>query len=362
MVRKGVVQTMAMGTVELLRTLTDAFGPSGFEDEARDVIQALVEPLADEVTVDTLGNLIVTKRGKSETTFMLDAHMDEIGFMITWIEEGGFLRFQPIGGWDTRIIPSHALTILSDDGAKIKGAIGTPPPHVLRPEDRDKPFKIEDLFVDIGVDSADEVRALGIRVGSPAVIAYPFEQLSGQRVMAKALDDRAGCAVMVRVLEALQGDELDVTFVAAFTVQEEVGLRGAGTAAWQIDPDIAIALEGSIAADMPGVPAARNPASQGKGPTIRIMDSGMIGMPRMIRALATTAEDAGIPFQYQVPAPGGTDAGAIHRTRGGVLSGVVSLPCRYIHPPCSVMRIDDFENGVRLVTEFVRRCPGVVGM
>jgi endoglucanase len=180
--------------------------------------------------------------------------------------------------------------------------------------------------------------------------------------MTKALDDRAGCAVMIRVLEALRGEQLDVTLVAAFTVQEEVGLRGAGTAAWTIDPDIAIALEGTIAADVPGVAAARQPTRQGKGPSIRIMDNSMIGNPRMIRALATTAEENGIPFQYQLPAPGGTDAGAIHRTRGGVLSGVVSLPCRYIHAPCTVMRLDDFENAVRLVSTFVRRCPGVVGV
>lgn len=353
---------MSIETVELLQRVTDAFGPSGFEDEIRDLIRELVEPLADEVRVDTLGNLLVTKRGKSDTTFMLDAHMDEIGFMVTWIEENGFLRFQPIGGWDARIIPSHALTILSDSGTKIKGAIGTPPPHVLRPEDRDKPFKIEDLFVDAGAENADEVRDMGIRIGSPAVIAYPFERLGQHRVMAKALDDRAGCAVMIRTLEALKDVDLDVTFVAAFTVQEEVGLRGAGTAAWQIDPAIAIALEGTIAADVPGVPAPRQPTRQGKGPSIRIMDSGMIGMPRMIRALASTAEEAGIPFQYQVPAPGGTDAGAIHRTRGGVLSGAVSVPCRYIHSPVSVMRLDDFENTVRLVTEFVRSCPGAVGM
>jgi endoglucanase len=353
---------MAIETVELLRAVTSAFGPSGFEDEVRDLLREMVEPLADEVRVDTLGNLLVTRKGRSATTFMLDAHMDEIGFIVSWIEEGGFLRFQPIGGWDARIIPSHALTIQTDSGAKIKGAIGTPPPHVLRPEDREKPFKIEDLFVDIGVDSADDARALGVRIGSPAVVSYPFEQLGEQRVMAKALDDRAGCAVMVRTLEALKDVDLDVTFVAAFTVQEEVGLRGAGTAAWQIDPDIAIALEGTIAADVPGVPAPRQPTRQGQGPSIRIMDSGMIGMPRMIRALAETAESAGIPFQYQVPAPGGTDAGAIHRTRGGVLSGAVSVPCRYIHAPCTVMRLDDFENAARLVTEFVRRCPAVVGM
>jgi endoglucanase len=351
-----------METVELLRRVTEAFGPAGFEDEAREVIRGLVEPLADNVTVDTLGNLLVTKRGLTDTTLMLDAHMDEIGFIVTWIEDNGFVRFQPIGGWDARIIPSHAMTILTDSGAKVKGAIGTPPPHVLRPEDREKPFKIEDLFVDIGVESADEARALGVRTGSPAVISYPFEILAGNRVMTKALDDRAGCAVMIRVLEAIQGEQLDVTVVAAFTVQEEVGLRGAGTAAWTIDPDIAIALEGTIAADVPGVAAARQPTRQGNGPSIRILDNSMIGNPRMIRALAATAEENGIPFQYQLPAPGGTDAGAIHRTRGGVLSGVVSLPCRYIHAPCTVMRLDDFENAVRLVSAFVRRCPGVVGM
>jgi endoglucanase len=351
---------MAMDTVELLRRLTSAFGPSGFEDAVRETIREIVEPLVDDVRVDTLGNLIATKRGRGDSVLMLDAHMDEIGFMVTYVEEGGFLRFTTLGGWDARIVPSHAMTIRSDDGSFVKGMIGTAPPHVLRAEDREKPFKLDDLFIDIGATSADEVAALGIHTGSPAVIAYPFEPLNDRVVMSKAIDDRAGCAVLIRTLEALAGEELDVTVVANFAVQEEVGLRGAETAAYQIDPDIAIAVEGTIAADVPGIAGSRTPTRQGRGPAISVLDNSMIGNPTMVNALRTAADEAGIPWQYKVPAPGGTDAGIIHRTRAGVLAGVVSMPCRYIHSPYAVLRLEDFENAHRLVTEFARRSAALV--
>lgn len=351
-----------MESVDVLRTLSDAFGPSGFEDEVRVQIQQLVTPMVDEVSVDTLGNFIATKRGRGDRTLMLDAHMDEIGFMITWVEDGGFLRFTTIGGWDPRIVPAHAITIRTDHGTYVRGMIGTAPPHILNPADRDKPFRIEDLFIDVGARSADEVAEMGIRIGSPAVISYGFQRLGDDVVMGKAFDDRAGCAVVIRALEALRDETTDVTIVAAFTVQEEVGLRGAQTAAYHVNPDIAIALEGSIAADMPGVPAARQPMRQGQGPSIRIMDSSMIGMPRVITALADTARSESIRFQYQVPAPGGTNAGIIHRSRAGVLAGVVSLPCRYIHSPYSTLRLSDFEEAVRLIVAFSRRLPTVVGL
>lgn len=351
---------MPLETVELLRKLTSAFGPSGFEEEARAVIRAIVEPLVDDVRVDTLGNLIATKRGRGSRTLMLDAHTDEIGFLISYVEDGGFLRFTTLGGWDARIVPSQAMTIRADDGSFIKGMIGTSPPHILQPEDRDKPFKLDDLFVDIGASSAEEVAELGIRTGSPAVISYPFEQLNDRVIMAKAIDDRGGCGVLIRVLEALTDETLDITVVANFAVQEEVGLRGAQTAAYQIDPDLAIAVEGSIAADVPGVPASRQPMRQGRGPALSVLDSTMIPSARMVNALTSIANDAGIPWQYKVPAPGGTDAGAIHRNRAGVLAGVVSIPCRYIHSPYAVMRLEDFENAARLVTEFARRGPGML--
>jgi tetrahedral aminopeptidase len=350
-----------MDARELLQTLSDAFGPSGFEDEVRDTLQSMVRPLVDEARTDVLGNLIAM-RGSSGPRLMLDAHMDEIGFMVSHVEEGGFLRFTQTSGWDPRIVPSHMLSIRTDTGALVKGMIGTPPPHITPAADREKPFRLDDLFVDIGATSAREVAEIGIRVGSPAVIAYPFEQLGADVVMGRALDDRAGCAVIVRVLEELQDTSLDVTLVAAFTVQEEVGLRGAGTATFQVEPEIAIALEGTIAADTPGISGAKQITRQGRGPVISVMDAGMIVPPRFVRALTQVADDEGIPWQYKTPPAGGTDAGAIHRSRGGVLTGVVSLPCRYIHSPYAIMRLSDLEHTVQLVTAFVRRCPQVLGM
>jgi endoglucanase len=310
--------------------------------------------------VDALGNLIATRRGTGDTTLMLDAHMDEIGFIISYVEEGGFLRFCQTSGWDPRIVPAQVLTIQTDLGGYVKGYIGMPPPHILRPEDRDKPYKLEDLFVDIGVSSSEEVAALGVRIGSPAVIAYPFEQLNEQVVMARAIDDRAGCAVIVKTLEALAGQELDATVVASFSVQEEVGLRGATTAAYQIEPDIALVIESTVAADVPGIPPARRPTRFGSGPAVIVMDNTMITRGRTVHAITELADEHLIPWQYRVPYGGGTNAGAIHRSRAGVLTGVVSLPVRYFHSPYALMRLDDFHNTVRLVTEFTRSCSQIV--
>lgn len=351
-----------LNTVDLLRELSETFGISGFEDDVQTVIASIVQPLADDIRTDTLGNLIVTRRGRGDKTLMLDAHMDEIGFMVSFVEPGGFLRFAPIGGWDPRVIPSHSMTIMADGGAAIKGVVGVPPPHITPPADREKPHKMDDLFIDIGAESSREVAEMGIHIGSPAAIAYPFEQLNDNLVRGKALDDRAGCAVLIKTLEALQGEDLDMTVVANFAIAEEVGLRGATTAAYQIEPDIALAIEGTIAADTPGTPPSKQPTRFGQGPAISVLDNSMIGNPRMIHALTSLADSEDICWQYKVPAPGGTDAGAIQRSRGGVLAGVVSIPCRYIHSPFSLMRLDDFEGTVRLVTAFARHGLDRLGM
>jgi len=310
----------------------------------------------DEVRVDTLGNLLATRRGRGDVTLMLDAHMDEVGFMVSYIEDNGYLRFTPIGGWDPRIIPSHQLTVVTDDGTRIKGIIGTPPPHILRPADRERPFEIEELFVDIGASDAAAVRELGIRIGNQAVISYPFEPLNGRFVTGKALDDRAGCAVIVETLAALAGQDVDATVVGAFTICEETGLVGATTAAYQIEPDVALALEGTICADAPGIGPARSVTRSGSGPSISVADRSQVVRPHVVRALTGLAEREGIPYQYKLPAHGGTDAGAIQRSRCGVLAGVVSVPCRYIHSPFAVMSMDDFDNAVRLTTAFARHC------
>jgi endoglucanase len=282
--------------------------------------------------------------------------MDEIGFMAQYIEDSGFIRVAQVGGWDARTLPSHVVTFVADDGTRVKGVIGTVPPHLLTPADRDKAHRLEDLFVDIGVSSGDEARALGIRIGSPATLAYPFERYNDNVVCGKALDDRAGCAVLVKTLEALAGAEVDATVIGAFVVMEESGLIGATTASFQEEPDIAIVLEATVCTDIPGVPPERQPTRIGRGPSITVADGSQVVRPRMVRAMSHIAESEGIPWQYKLPRYGGTDGGAIQRSRGGVLSGTISVPCRYIHTPFSMLRLDDFENAVKLTTAFARRC------
>lgn len=358
-----------METITLLQDLSNAFGVSGFEDEVREVIRRMIQPYVDEIRTDTLGNLIATRRGDPAVRphkLMFDAHMDEIGLMVSYVEENGFLRFVPLGGWDPRILPSHSVTIFTRKGKKLKGVIGSTPPHILRPEDREKPFRIEDLFIDVGGSSKKEVRKMGIEIGDPAVPSYPFEVLNppssplhkgenrGIIVMGKALDDRAGCAVLVKTLMELKSSEgRDVTLISNFSTGEEIGGRGARTAAYQIEPDLAIAFEGTIGADIPGIPPQRQPVGLGKGPAITVADQSIVVNRRLVKALETVAEKLKISYQYKLPSFGGTDAGVIHTTKGGVLSGVISVPCRYIHSPFGIMRLDDFENTVKLAKGLV---------
>jgi len=347
-----------MESHSLLASLSNAFGVSGYEDDVRRMIEALVAPWADDARTDVLGNLIVTRRGRgADPTVMLDAHMDEIGFLVSHIEDDGFLRFAAVGGWDARLPLAHAVTIRTRDGALVRGVVGSLPPHILSDRERERPIPLEAMYLDVGAGSAGEVAALGVRIGDPATIAYPCEHLPGGLVMGKALDDRAGCAVLINTLEALAGGALDGTLVCAFTIGEETGLRGARTAAHQIEPDIALAIEGTVAADLPGVSGARRVTRLGGGPAITIADRAMIVRPQLVHALERVAEAQGIPYQHKRPTYGATDAGVIHTTRGGVLSGSVSVPCRYIHSPLSLLRLSDFEDTVRLVTAFVREAP-----
>jgi endoglucanase len=312
-----------MDTIKLMQTLSNAFGVSGFEHEVRAEIEKIVKPLVDEMYVDALGNLIATRKGKSDFTLMLDAHMDEVGLIVSYIEERGFLRFATLGGWDARVLPAQVVQVQTRTGKKLMGVIGSLPPHVLKPEEREKPFKIDDMFIDIGAESAAEACKLGVRIGDPAVPFSPFTPLSENVLGGKAFDDRAGCAVMIRVLEALKNTKLDLRLVCNFAVTEEIGARGARTAAHQIQPNVALALEGTVGADVPGVPPARQPTGMGKGPSITIADNSMIAHRRVVEALEKTAEKNKIAYQYKLPIYGGTD---------------------------------DFEQTVKLTTEFVKTC------
>ena len=349
-----------MQSVEVLRELSDGFGVAGFEDEVREKIAALVSPLVDEVKTDALGNLFAIRRGSGDRTLMLDAHMDEVGFIVQWIDDNGYLRFAPIGGWDERIVPGHRIVLLTREGTKRQGVIGTAPPHIVPPDERKKPIPMESMFVDVGATSRDEVTKMGIRIGDPFTIHYPFTELRDGYVTGKAFDDRAGCTVLIETARRLAERELGMTVAFSFVFGEELGLRGARTAAYQLEPDLALAIEGTIGADMPGVSPERQPVRLGLGPAISVADRSIVVSRRLVAALEAVAESKAIPYQYKLPTFGGTDAGAIHLSRGGVLAGVISVPCRYIHSPISTLRLCDLERTIQLTTAFVEALPDAI--
>ena len=343
---------------QLLQELSDAFGVAGFEDEVRAQIQKHISPFVEEVRTDALGNLLAVRKGKEDLTLLLDAHMDEIGFIVKWIDDKGYLRFAPLGGWDPRILPSHRVEIQTRSGEKRLGVIGSTPPHILKEEARKQAIVLEDLFIDVGASSRQEAVKMGLQIGDPLTIHYPFTELSPGYLTGKAFDDRAGCTVLIETARRLAETDLELNLVFAFVIGEEVGLRGARTAAYQVDPDFALALEGTVGADMPGVPEESQPVRIGHGPAITVADRSIIVSRKMVQALERAAEEEKIAYQYKLPTYGGTDAGAIHLSRAGVLAGVVSVPCRFIHSPNSTLCADDFENTIRLVTRFVRTLPG----
>jgi putative aminopeptidase FrvX len=346
-----------MQSMELLRELSDAFGVSGFEDEVREVLRARVSPFVDSVTVDPLGNLIALRKGKDSRVLMLDAHMDEVGFIVKWVDDKGYVRFAPLGGWDERILGGHRVVLRTRAGKKRLGVIGSAPPHILSAEERAKPIPIDKMFVDVGATSRQEASDLGVEIGDPFTIHYPFSEIAEGYVTGKALDDRAGCAVLIETARRLAEEELPMTTAFSFAFGEELGLRGATTAAFHIDPAFALAVEGTIGADMPGIAEENQPTRLGRGPAVSVADRSIVVSPKVVRALEKIADENGIPYQYKLPTYGSTDAGAIHLTRGGVLSGIVSVPCRFIHSPVSTLRMNDFENTIRLVTSFVRSLP-----
>jgi endoglucanase len=343
-----------MNPIEILEQLSNAFGPSGHEDDVRDLLVDIVKPLVDDLRVDRVGNVIATRRGSRDDVVLLDAHMDEVGFLVSFVEDSGFVRLHPLGGWDARVLPGHALTVKGRDGELVRGVIGTLPPHITADTDRTKAFPLPDLFLDIGASSREDAASMGVEVGRPVVPGGSFERLGDDLVMGKAFDDRVGCTVGVSVLDALQGQDLDTTLVVTFVTSEEVGLRGARTVADQVLPSIAIALEGTTAVDVPGVSGAKKLASMGRGPAVTIADSGIIASPVVNRKIQEIADAGSIPFQMKLPGGGGTDAAAYQPAGQGALVGVIAVPVRYIHAPLSMLRPSDVDATIRLATAFVR--------
>jgi tetrahedral aminopeptidase len=327
----------------LIQKLVETASPSGYESPVRDLIRKEVEPYADEMHVDPMGSLILRKGQLADggKKIMLSAHMDEIGVMVTHVDDNGFLRFTSLGG----VSP---LTCVGTRVRFLNGQTG-----VIYMERQDEPGKIptlEKLFIDVGAASKQQV---SLRVGDVGVFEYSFLDL-GERLVSKAMDDRIAVAVLVETLRKLSAAETnsphELYFV--FSVQEEVGLRGAMTAAFGVDPDLGLAVDVTRTGDTPR--SIKMDVSLGKGPAIKVRDSGMLADPRVVDWMVNTAVNANLPYQLEVLEAGTTDARAMQVSRAGVPAGCLSIPCRYIHSPSEMVDFNDVQNAVELLVELLK--------
>ncbi len=330
----------------LLEDLSSAPGVSSREDQVRNTIKDFVKDRVDEFKVDINGNLICKKEGnKKGPSVMLAAHMDEVGLMITEIRDDGLLKFMTVGGIDKRILVSRVVEIGDE---QITGVIGAKAIHLQKKEERKKPIEIENLYIDIGVSDRNEAEKL-VSPGDVAVFKSEFKLLDNNKALGKAFDDRAGCHVLAELTKIEPAAE--VFYV--FTVQEEVGLRGAGQAAFEIDPDLALVVEGTTAADIPDNVEHRYSTTLGEGPALTVRDRSIITSRSLLQSLIDTARKYDIPYQFRRTTAGGNDAGVIHLTREGIPAAVVSVPCRYIHSPSALMDIEDLKQTKKLIEKFL---------
>ncbi len=338
--------TIASAQLRLLEKLCNACAVSGDEGEVRKIVLEEVHPYADEVKVDPMGNVLVTKKGsgKNLPRVMLDAHMDEVGFILVSDEGDSTFGFQTVGGIDPRQLPGKPVLVGKDH---LPGVIGLKPVHLASEDEFKHKPSIDSLRIDLGLDGK-------AKAGDWVTFATKFKRV-GPSIMAKAIDDRIGVATLI---ELVKHAPENIDLLAAFTVQEEVGLRGAKIAAYTFAPDIAIAIDSTPAHDMPsydGSESAFYNTKLGMGPAIYIYNFATLDDPRLVRFLKESAEAEGIPYQIRQPGGGGTDAGAIQRTRAGVPVVSVSVPHRYTHSPVSISRVDDWKNTLKLLYFALRR-------
>jgi len=322
----------------LIQKLVEAVGPSGYEKAVRDLVRAEIVPYVDEIRVDAMGNLLAHKGQKSADGLrvMLSAHMDEIGIVATYVDEKGFVRFTTIGG-----VAPH--TCIGSRVRFVNGAAGLI--WVEKIENPEKLPGFEKMYIDTGASSREECN---VKVGDFAAFDRPFLDL-GNRLVSKAMDDRIAVAVQIEALKALESTPHEI--IAVFSTQEEVGLRGAHTAAFGIDPELGLSVDVTRTGDTPH--GINMEVALGKGPAIKVRDGGMLADPRVVKAMILAAERAGLPYQMEVLERGSTDAAAIQISRAGVPSGCLSIPCRYIHSPSEMVDMSDVNNSVRLLVEFL---------
>ena len=340
-----------MAILDDLEKLSNAVGVTGREDEVRGLMKEMLEPHVDELKEDKLGNVIGVKHGRrAAPKIMLAAHMDEIGLLVKTVTKEGVLQFAKMGGIDDRVLVAQRVLVHTSE-KPVPGVIGAKPPHIMKEEERKKVVEADKLFIDIGAADKKEAEGMGVKVGNPISFDIKAVRTGGDTVIGKAFDDRVGCAILVETMRRL--GETDATVYAVGTIQEEVGLRGATIAAFQIYPDVGLAIDVTVAGGMPGVTEVEAPIKLRKGPSFTVADRGLIAHPKVLRMLIEVAEQAGIPYQLETGLPGATDAARIALTREGVPCGVISVPTRYIHTPSGLLSLSDVEKAVEITVAVI---------
>jgi len=338
----------------ILEKFTKAHGISGSEGNIRDLLEMEIEPYVDTIRKDLMGNFIATKKGKGPF-IMLTAHMDEIGLMVNYIDDSGFLRFIEIGRWFEQTLLSQRVVVHGMKGS-ILGVIGSKPPHLMKDDDKRKPVKLEDMFIDIGAKDRVDAENMGIEIGTTATIDREFVSLANGRVTSKALDDRVGVVILIEIMKRLSKHRIGANIYAVGTVQEEVGLKGAKTCTFGLAPNLAIAFDTTSPGDYPGISKTDSSLEIGKGPVITVADAlgrGLIVHPQVLKWLKETATENKIPCQMSVVSGGTTDATSIHLTKEGIPTGRVSIAIRYAHSPVEVLDVSDVEASISLIVKAI---------
>ncbi len=341
--------TMEKRHFNLLKTVSEVHGTSGHEHLVAKTVVELAKPVSDSIEFDNLGSVIAFQKGTLPNfTVMLSAHMDEVGFIINKIEESGYIRFSPIGGWWGHVLLAQVMSITTRSGKSFLGVIGAQPPHGMSVEMRNRVLDLKDMYIDLGVTNKKMVDDLGIAVGD-FITPHTETRImhDGKTLLGKAWDDRLGVAIVLETLTQLQSEQHPGNIAAAFTVQEEVGLRGAKTAAYRIKPDVAFAVDVTMSYDVPTAP--KNPGKLGSGVALSLLDGSVIAHRGLFDYVEELAKKNNIRYVYDLMTAGGTDAGEIHKQYDGVVTMTISIPCRYYHSHVSMIHYDDFLETVKLL-------------
>lgn len=337
----------------LLKNLSELNGVSGFENQVAAYIEKQIKPFVDEIQYDGLGSLLAIKKGTNPNlTVMLAAHMDEVGFLVSQIEDSGMIRLTPVGGWWGHVLLAQVMTLTTREGKTFQGIIGAKPPHGMSPEARSKVIEIKDMYLDLGFSTKKDIESKGIRIGDMITPQTDAMILNDTDIlMGKAWDNRVSCGVLIELMRRLKTVKTEASIIATFTVQEEVGLRGAKTSAYKAKPDLAFSIDVTLSHDLPGAP--KQDTRLGQGVALSILDASVISHRGLVEDVERVAKIHQIPFTYDVMPVGGNDAGEIHKVFDGVVAMTLSIPCRYYHSHTSLVHLKDVELTTQILEKYV---------